>query len=127
MGEFDAKVPMVATGDPGLTAGKIEIAEHNAGLWTRVREHTLATVRRNDGRARRSGVDRSVRGLPPPTRSSSPTSHRRISVTGLKCCRCATLAKILSVVPSMRQLGRFVCAIGDGEATNCKNWAPARW
>jgi hypothetical protein len=44
MGELHAKVPMVAIGDPGLTAGKIEIAEHNAGLWTKVREHTLATV-----------------------------------------------------------------------------------
>jgi hypothetical protein len=35
---------MVAIGDPGLTAGKIEIAEHNAGLWARVQEHTLAIV-----------------------------------------------------------------------------------
>jgi len=37
---------MVATGDPGLTADKIEIAEHNAGHGTRVREHTLARSRR---------------------------------------------------------------------------------
>jgi hypothetical protein len=44
MGELHSKVPMVAIGDPALTAGKIEIAEHNAGLWTKVREHTLATV-----------------------------------------------------------------------------------
>jgi hypothetical protein len=44
MGELHAKVPMVVAGDPGLLAGRIEIAEHNAGLWTAVREHTLATV-----------------------------------------------------------------------------------
>jgi len=44
MGELHAKVPMVAIGDPDLTAGKIEIAEHNAAVWTTVREHTLATV-----------------------------------------------------------------------------------
>jgi hypothetical protein len=38
MGELHAKVPMVAIGDPAVTAGKIEIAEHNAGVWTTVRE-----------------------------------------------------------------------------------------
>jgi len=41
MGELHAKVPMVAIGDPGLTAGKIEIAEHNPGLWARVQEHII--------------------------------------------------------------------------------------
>ena len=41
MGELHAKVPMVAIGDPGLTAGKIEVAEHNAGLWAGVQEHII--------------------------------------------------------------------------------------
>jgi len=40
MGELHAKVPMVAIGDPGLTAGKIEVAEHNAGLWAGVQDHS---------------------------------------------------------------------------------------
>jgi hypothetical protein len=46
MGELHAKVPMVAIGDPGLTAGKIEIAEHNPGLWARVQEHIIQTLER---------------------------------------------------------------------------------
>ena len=41
MGELHAKVAMVAIGDPGLTAGKIKIAEHNARLWARVQEHII--------------------------------------------------------------------------------------
>jgi hypothetical protein len=44
MGELHAKVPMVAISDPGLVAGKIETAERNAGIWTAVREHTLANI-----------------------------------------------------------------------------------
>jgi hypothetical protein len=32
-GKLHTKVPMVASGDPGLTADKIEIAAHNARTW----------------------------------------------------------------------------------------------
>jgi hypothetical protein len=44
MGELHAKVPMVATGDEEVVAHKIRVAEHNADIWTAVRDSTLATV-----------------------------------------------------------------------------------
>jgi hypothetical protein len=44
MRELHAKVPMVATGDEEVVAHKIRVAEHNADIWTAVRDSTLATV-----------------------------------------------------------------------------------